>query len=84
MNKLLKFYASWCGSCEVLGSTLEELDIPYENIDIESENGVALANHFRVYEIPALVLVNEEGDELRKITGLLSKEKIKEFVYKIT
>lgn len=71
--KLLKFYAGYCQPCKVLSKTLSEkfsehpLVKTMENIDIEAD--FKTASTFRVRSLPTLVIIDENGGELRRLVS---------------
>ena len=79
---LVDFNADWCGPCRVLGPILESVakdeyktSIASLNVDEEED----IATEYNVYSIPCLILF-ENGKEVKRNTGLLSKAEIKEFI----
>lgn len=59
---LLDLWAPWCGPCRMVAPILEEIaaenpDIMVGKINIDEE--AELANRFRVYSIPTLVVMRE-------------------------
>jgi thioredoxin 1 len=78
MKKILYFSASWCSPCRTLGPIMESLSgqINYEKIDVDNNQDLSI--QYGVRNIPTLVLV-ENGEAVRKLTGLQQKEAILEF-----
>ena len=78
MKKILYFSASWCSPCRTLGPIMESLSgqINYEKIDVDNNQDLSIK--YGVRNIPTLVLV-ENGEAVRKLTGLQQKEAILEF-----
>jgi thioredoxin 1 len=78
MKKILYFSAAWCGPCKMLGPIMESLSgqINYEKIDVDNNQDLSI--QYGVRNIPTLVLV-ENGEAVRKLTGLQQKEAILEF-----
>ena len=78
MKKILYFSAAWCGPCKMLGPIMESLSdqINYEKIDVDSNQDLSIK--YGVRNIPTLVLVENE-EAVRKLTGLQQKEAILEF-----
>ena len=83
MNKIIKLYADWCGPCKVLESNLQLANIPHESVDIQSEEGCDIVNKDKVRTVPTLILVDDEGNVLKKHSGLLSVQELKEFCNEI-
>ena len=76
---LLDFWATWCPPCRMLSPVIEEIAGEYEgrakvgkvNVDEEPE----LAMRYNVMSIPTLVVI-QNGEEVNKSVGLVSKEDI--------
>ncbi len=81
-NKVLvDFYADWCGPCKMLAIEIEkvasEIDIDIVKVNVDEEDDIA--RRYGVMSIPTLILF-ENGQELKKTIGFMSKDKIKEFI----
>lgn len=81
-NKVLvDFYADWCGPCKMLAMEIEkaasEIDIDIVKVNVDDEEDIA--RRYGVMSIPTLILF-ENGQELKKTIGFMSKDKIKEFI----
>ena len=72
--QLLKFYATWCGPCKMLSKTMEDIKFPYEVIPVDIDENMDLAIKYGVRGVPALILINEEGNPITSSVGLLSKK----------
>ena len=79
--RLFKIGANWCGPCRALDKLLEDNNIKYEHIDIDTPNGEGLSIKFNVTSIPTLVITDDEENVLRKRTGVPTLEKLIEFIY---
>ena len=79
---LIDFWADWCGPCRMLGPTVHELaeereDIKVAQVNVDNETPLAISHG--VNAIPTLILY-ENGKEVRRSTGVLSKAELNEFV----
>lgn len=79
---LLEFWASWCGPCRMFATTLESLsadgaDFLIGKINIDEEK--QLSEKFNISSVPTLVLM-EKGKEMKRATGVASKEAILQMV----
>ena len=75
---LVDFWASWCGPCQALAPTIDEIadeqteiKVGKVNVDEQPE----LARQFRVMSIPTL-MVFKNGDMVRREVGGRSKEDV--------
>ena len=82
MAKLIKLYADWCGPCKVLGNMLKDSNIEHESVNIDSPDGEGLSIKYNVRAIPTLLVLDKDGNLLRKMTGLpATPEDLMKFVY---
>lgn len=75
---LVDFWASWCGPCQALAPTIDEIadeqtDIKVGKVNVDEQP--ELARQFRVMSIPTL-MVFKNGDLVRREVGGRSKEDI--------
>lgn len=77
--KILYFSAAWCGPCRSLAPIMESLadKIEYEKIDVDANQDLSVK--YNVRSIPALVLVDDAGNELRRLTGAKQADTILNF-----
>lgn len=82
--KLLFFHSSWCGPCKALTPIVEELKSTYDiwNIDVDEAEDTTLVK-YKIRSIPVLILEDDQGKELWKHVGSISKidleNKLKEY-----
>lgn len=82
-NAVVDFYANWCGPCKMFGPIFEEVsgekDINFVKIDVDKFSDIA--REYGVMSIPTIILF-ENGMEIKRFTGFMSKEKFTEFLNK--
>lgn len=82
--KLLFFHSSWCGPCKALTLIVEELKSTYDiwDIDVDEAEDTTLVK-YKIRSIPVLILEDDQGKELWKHVGSISKidleNKLKEY-----
>lgn len=82
--KLLFFHSSWCGPCKALTPIVEELKSTYDiwDIDVGEAEDTTLVK-YKIRSIPVLILEDDQGKELWKHVGSISKidleNKLKEY-----
>lgn len=70
--KVYKCSASWCNPCKMLAKTMESVDIPYTNIDVDEDED--FVTKYNIRNVPVLLFVDEEGNELKRLVGAVSKD----------
>lgn len=75
--RILKFYSPTCGPCKVMDSNLKQAGVPYENINIITEE--ELTSEYGIRAVPTLIKIDDEGNVEKRI-GIMTVEQIKEFV----
>jgi thioredoxin 1 len=80
--KALKFEASWCQPCKMLTKIMEDaseqITVPVEKIDID-EN-MELAKQYGIRGVPTIVLVDDEGKEIKRQSGVMMEAQLLEFL----
>lgn len=82
--KFKKFFADWCGPCKAVDTLLEQLEksgaeLPeLEKIDVDQQRDVAVAHGVR--NIPALIKIDENGEEVERLVGMISANDLKQFL----
>ena len=78
--KLLKVYSKTCGPCKVLERNLKQSGIEYINIDVDSEEGEKISDKYEFTMVPTLLLLDDNDNLIKKNTGILNVEGIKNFI----
>lgn len=81
--KLYKFYGNFCAPCKALSALLDnmELNVPIVNVDIE-DDAEDLVTKFHIRNVPTLVLVDSNENELGRIVGTASEDAINKLISK--
>jgi|TARA_R110000851_G_scaffold332169_1_gene507628 thioredoxin 1 len=75
MNKIYYFSADWCGPCKMLGPVMERSGLPYQKVNVDNDQ--ELSTKYGIRNVPTLVKVNSNGDELDRLVGAQPLEQIK-------
>lgn len=80
--KIKKFYAEWCGPCKGLSMVIagagDKITIPIENIDID--RNIMESVQYDVRSVPMLILVDDNGKEIKRLNGMVSETQLLEFL----
>lgn len=80
--KALKFYAEWCQPCKMLSRIVEDaadqITTPIENVDIDKDMETAIK--YGVRGVPTMVLVDENGTELKRKVGMMQEQEVIAFL----
>ena len=74
--RLVKYQSTWCQSCKTQTSLLNTIDlgdIVLEQIDIDNLDMQQLSK-VKVHGIPTLILYDDQGNEIKRKTGALTKK----------
>lgn len=79
---LIDFWAAWCGPCQMLLPTIEELagevtDVKICKVNVDEEP--ELAERYQIMTIPTLQLM-KNGQVVSKQVGVKSKDEIKKMI----
>lgn len=81
--KVLDFWATWCPPCNVMRPTIEELEkelsgkAEFVKYDVDAQGEIA--QKYGVMSIPTYV-IEKDGKEAARVTGVRSKEEFKKWV----
>ena len=69
MKKILYFTATWCGPCTYIKPQMQEISnqIPISFIDVDSN--ATTTEKYNIKNIPAVVLIDNNGRELGRLVG---------------
>lgn len=80
---LVDFWATWCGPCQALAPTLEEIADDYDGkikvVKIDIDQNPDTAAQYNVRSIPTLLIFKNGNVEATKI-GLQSKSQLAAFI----
>ena len=82
MNKLIVSTAQWCSTCKPYKQVLLELDTSnYEVlfVDVDTANKVQLLD-LKIRGVPTTILQDSDGNEIKRNTGAMSLQQIKQWL----
>lgn len=80
--KLSLFTASWCASCSTVKQSLNSIcieDLEIEVLDIDNLDMQQLSK-VKVHGIPTLILYDNQGNEIKRKSGALTKKQLEVFL----
>jgi thioredoxin 1 len=76
------FSAYWCSPCYAYGPIVEkvakELGLLVSKIDVDEDS--ATGWRYKVMEIPTVLLVDEKGDEVKRLKYAKTEKELKDFL----
>lgn len=73
--KILKFGAAWCGPCRFVDAELDKItEVPIEKIDVDEDPETA--DKYDIANVPVVIFLNEDGEEVKRHVGLITKDAI--------
>lgn len=80
--KVYKFYADWCQPCKMLSKVIEDAGekVTAEIVNINIDQDMMTAINFNVRGVPAMVMVDENDKEVKRLNGYVNEEKLLEFL----
>ena len=76
--KIKVFSAAWCSQCEGMKQTLSNMGLEFDVIDIDSEEGSALAQQHRVRSLPTVII--DYKDTTTVVVGAKNKAFVKDLI----
>jgi thioredoxin 1 len=80
--KVLKFYATWCAPCQglsmVVNGIKDQVNIPFEDVNIQEQ--LEIAAKYGIRSVPTMVIVDDEGVEIKRQSGMLNEEQLLAFI----
>lgn len=79
--KVLKFQATWCGPCKSLSGIIDNYytgDMVIEEVDIDANP--TLTAEYGIRGVPTCVLLDDNGVELRRKSGMMMINEFEEFI----
>lgn len=76
--ELLKFSAPWCGQCRVLTKNINGFNVcNLVEIDVEDDENEQIVGKYGIKGLPTLVLVDGDGNELKRWNGIVNVNDLK-------
>jgi thioredoxin-like negative regulator of GroEL len=79
MKQLLYFSAGWCGPCKTLGPIMEQAGQQINITKIDVDLSPEMVQRFGVRNVPTVVLVGDNQQEIRRFTGVKTLNEIINF-----
>lgn len=79
----LRFTSNTCVPCKVMAPVVDEMrKLGYDIIDkkLEDEDSMELATKFGVMQVPTFVVLDEQGQEIRRKSGAMKFSDFKTFL----
>ena len=80
--KLYKFYAEWCQPCKMLSKVIEDAKdkITTEVVSFDIDQEMMTAINYGVRGVPTMVLVDDEGKEIKRQSGYMNEQQLLKFL----
>jgi len=79
MKQLLYFSAGWCEPCKTLGPIMEQASQQINITKIDVDSSPEMVQRFGVRNVPTVVLVGDNQQEIRRFTGVKTLNEIINF-----
>lgn len=83
--KILKIGAVWCSTCQIMKPRFDQLEkenpqLQTEYFEYDDHPEIQKKYHLEEATLPVFIFVDDEGNELTRLQGDISKKKILETV----
>ena len=82
MAQIFYFTAAWCGPCKMFRPTFEgtlaEMGKSAQVVDVDQNQ--VLAAQMMISSVPTIVLTDNNGQTLKRHSGVMSKAQLKQFL----
>ena len=76
---LVDFYATWCGPCKMMDSTLKELEDKYKIIKVDTDKFKNIAFKYRIMSIPTIIVFKNKKN-IKEIVGFHTSNELEELI----
>ncbi|NCO67880.1 MAG: thioredoxin [Nitrospirae bacterium CG_4_10_14_0_8_um_filter_41_23] len=77
---MIDFWATWCGPCRMISSTVEELAKEYSGkikvVKLNTDENSEIASRYKIMGIPTIMFF-KDGTKLDQIVGVVPKQHLK-------
>ncbi len=82
---VIKFFATWCGPCQMLGPIYDELSTEitkdYKLVSVNVDDSPEFSQEFGITSLPTIIIL-KEGKEINRTMGFLAKPQLTSFIEK--
>lgn len=78
-DKLVYFYADWCGKCKLLDLELKKIDLDVLKVNVDEERNIC--KKYGVMSVPTLIYFKSDGSYTSS-SGFISSDEIIKFIKK--
>lgn len=79
-NTILSFTATWCVPCKNMKSVVEKLPDPTRVISYDIDSAKDMFELYKVQGVPTFVVLDADGEEVQRIVGSTTYEKLASFL----